>query len=97
MIDLLLILFVVLQIGDAYTTYTVLNAGAGREKNPIGRFVFDKIGLLAGIVLIKTVGAGIVLWIVLQLTGLLQLGVIVLLNVASAYVVHNNYGIMRRL
>lgn len=43
MIYALLALLAVLQVADLWTTYRFLKLG-GREANPIGRWLFDKVG-----------------------------------------------------
>ena len=50
---ILLAIFVALQAGDFYTTYTIIKTGKGREANPILRRIFDKIGSTAGLAIAK--------------------------------------------
>ena len=50
---ILLAIFIVLQASDFYTTYTILKNGKGYEANPILRWIFDKIGYVAGLAIVK--------------------------------------------
>ena len=50
---ILLAVFIALQAGDFYTTYTILKTGKGYEANPILRWVFDKIGYTIGLIIVK--------------------------------------------
>ena len=55
-----LVLFILLQIGDGLSTYilaikTSLNGGV--EANPLARYIFDAIGLLPGLVIIKGIAS----------------------------------------
>lgn len=47
-------------IGDVVTTHRFLKLGVG-ERNPLARFVFDKIGFIPGAVLLKSVQIGFLL------------------------------------
>ncbi|OGN10120.1 MAG: hypothetical protein A3C61_01205 [Candidatus Yanofskybacteria bacterium RIFCSPHIGHO2_02_FULL_39_10] len=51
-----LVLFVFLQIGDGLSTYILAiktSLGGGIEANPLARYVFEVLGLLPGIVVLK--------------------------------------------
>jgi hypothetical protein len=50
---ILLAIFIALQIGDFYTTYTILKTGKGYEANPILAWIFNKIGSTIGLVIVK--------------------------------------------
>ena len=50
---ILFLFFVLLQLGDIYTTYRILKCG-GRELNPVVAKLMDKIGRLNGLLAIKT-------------------------------------------
>ena len=50
---ILLAIFIALQCGDFYTTYTILKTGKGHEANPILAWVFNKIGYTAGLAIFK--------------------------------------------
>ena len=51
---LLLILLAVLQLGDWYSTRTILNRG-GREQNPVAKKLMDLLSM-DGFLFVKTVG-----------------------------------------
>ena len=84
----LLILYVLLQAADVYTTLTVLKQG-GRELNPMLAKLFAKFDPLAVMVGIKLVGVW-ALWYVNS--WMLTISACVV----YAYVVNQNYGVMTR-
>jgi len=51
-------LFLVLQAADVWLTVEILNRG-GRELNPFMRRAMSVLGLLPGMALLKSIGAGI--------------------------------------
>jgi hypothetical protein len=59
----LLAIFIALQAGDFYTTYTIIKTGKGHEANPILAWVFDRIGFTAGLAIFK--GLAVVIGIAL--------------------------------
>lgn len=69
--DILLVFFVLLQFGDIYTTYRILKSG-GRELNPVMARLFDSIGLVPALIIVKT-AAIVAVWLVdnIYLTGVL--------------------------
>ena len=84
----LLILYVLLQAADVYTTIKVLEQG-GRELNPILAKLFTRFNPLAVMVGIKLAGVW-ALWYVDM--WMLTLAAVVV----YAYVVNQNYGVMTR-
>jgi len=84
----LLILYVLLQAADVYTTLTVLKQG-GRELNPVLAKLFAKADPLAVMVGIKLAGVW-ALWYVNS--WMLTLAACVV----YAFVVNQNYGVMTR-
>ena len=60
---ILLAIFIALQAGDFYTTYTIIKTGKGYEANPILRWVFDRIGYVASLAIFK--GLAVVIGIAL--------------------------------
>ena len=84
----LLILFVLLQAADAYTTLTVLKQG-GRELNPVMAKLFTRFDPLTAMVIVKLVGVW-ALWYVNS--WMLTLAACVV----YAYVVNRNYWEMTR-
>ncbi|HOA30218.1 MAG TPA: DUF5658 family protein [Candidatus Cloacimonadota bacterium] len=52
----LLTLFIILNVLDAHSTFLVMRpAHFKRERNPVARWVFKKLGLPRGIIIFKTV------------------------------------------
>lgn len=47
------VLFVILQLADALTTYIVITKLNGKELNPIMRKAFDILGLIPALILLK--------------------------------------------
>ena len=84
----LLILYVLLQAADVYTTLTVLKQG-GRELNPILAKLFTRFDPLAVMVGIKLVGVWALWWVNSWMLTLAAC-------VVYAFVVNQNYGVMTR-
>jgi len=84
----LLILYVLLQSADVYTTLTVLKQG-GRELNPVLAKLFAKADPLTVMVGVKLVGVWALWYVDLWMLTLAACGV-------YAYVVNQNYGVMTR-
>lgn len=61
MIYILLTLFILLQIADSLTTVHILKNG-GREANPVMNWLFQKIGMIPSLVIMKVLLIGIVTW-----------------------------------
>ena len=51
------------KMGDSLTTYYAMSSGGFYEINPIGDFLFSKIGLVEGLALTNTLYSGIFLGI----------------------------------
>jgi hypothetical protein len=79
----LLVFFILLQIGDIYTTHTVLKQG-GRELNPVLAKLFAKFDPLAVMVGIKLVGVWALWYVDMWMLTLAAC-------VVYAYVVNRNY------
>ena len=84
---LLLAAYLVLQVGDYWTTTKVLSQG-GTEANPVVAKAIEKLGVQPALILVKVLGviAGVTLW---YLGAILALGI---LTALYAYVVFDNYG-----
>ena len=83
MIDRLVIwamVFYVMQIADGVTTYIALKMPGIKEGNPAMRWVFERIGILPAIVIIKT------FYIVMMYFGARQMGADMVMLAAIAYV-----------
>ena len=84
----LLILYVLLQAADVYTTLTVLKQG-GRELNPILAKLFTRFDPLAVMVSVKLVGVWALWYVDMWMLTLAAC-------VVYAYVVNRNYWEMTR-
>ena len=61
MIVALLFLFILLQIADCLTTVHILKQG-GREANPVLAWLFNKVGMIPSLVVMKLITIGLVAW-----------------------------------
>jgi len=61
MIVALLFIFILLQIADSLTTVHILKQG-GREANPALAWLFDKVGMIPSLVVMKLLAIGAVTW-----------------------------------
>lgn len=60
MIVALLFIFILLQIADCLTTVHILKQG-GREANPFMNWLFNKIGVIASLVIMKLIVIGVMI------------------------------------
>jgi len=95
MIYILFALFVILQFLDFWTTYHVINSGKGHEGNPIMAWLFAKIGIIEGFVLMKTASILAVGFIVYTVPFNASIFALTIFNVLYAYVVYQNYRILK--
>ena len=84
----LLILYVLLQAADVYTTLTVLKQG-GRELNPVLAKLFTRFDPLPVMVSVKLVGVWALWYVDMWMLTLAAC-------VVYAFVVNQNYGVMTR-
>jgi hypothetical protein len=85
----LFILFVMIQIADGWTTIQCIESGKGNEANPIVAWGIKKIGLKNALIIYKALAIAI---------GYLLIDypiALVLLCLFYAYVVYNNYKILK--
>jgi len=87
---ILFAIFIILQFLDFWTTYHVIQSGKGHEGNAVMAWLFDKLGIIGGFVLTKTC-AMIAMWFIKDV-----LIAIIILDVLYAYVVYQNYQILRK-
>ena len=92
---ILFAIFVALQCGDAWTTYNVIKSGKGHEGNPIMAWLFNKIGVIGGFALMKTAMLIIVGYIVYTVPELAATFALTIFNLLYAYVVYQNYKILK--
>lgn len=57
----LFVLLAALQLADAWLTVRVLNERSGRELNPVMRWIFERMGVIPGLVAVKLAMLAIVL------------------------------------
>ena len=95
------LIFIILNILDAHSTWLVIRPNHyRREKNPVARWVFKKLGLPRGIIIFKIaifailIPAGVYYAVLEPLT--LNI-VLIVANIVFGLVVHNNYRIYRRM
>jgi hypothetical protein len=89
---ILLAIFIALQCGDFYTTYTILKTGKGYEANPILKWVFDKIGYVTGLVIFKCLAVAVGVY-----AAQFWNGYYVLIPMVALYtwVVWNNFNVLK--
>jgi hypothetical protein len=78
MIELLLVVLALLQVGDGLTTYCILSRG-GRELNPVMAKIFAIVGIIPGLIL-----KGVAVVIVGYFCG--QASIVPLLIIISGYI-----------
>ena len=90
---ILLAIFIALQCGDFYTTYTILKTGKGYEANPILRWVFNKIGYVTGLAIFKCLAVAVGIY-----AAQFWNGYYVLIPAVALYtwVVWNNYKVLTK-
>jgi hypothetical protein len=86
---LLFALFVLLQCGDFYTTYTIIKTGKGYEANPLLAKIFNKIGYPTGLAIVKGLAIAIG-FILLQYWYALAI-----LDILYVWVIFNNIKVMK--
>ena len=85
---ILLAIFALLQIGDVWTTYNVIKENKGHEGNAIMAWLMDKLGVLPTFFVMKVSALVAVYFLPWQ--------AILVLNAIYAYVVFQNYQILRK-
>ena len=95
------LIFTILNVLDAHSTWLVIRPNHyERERNPVARWVFRKLGLPRGIILFKIVIFALLIpacayyavWEPLTLNI-----VLIVANIVFGLVVRNNYRIYRRM
>lgn len=85
--ELLLIALILLQVGDAHSTLTILKQG-GREANPVMQFAFTLFGSPLNAFIVKGIGVAVLGYFVLLPGPTIIIAMLVLIYAA---VVTNNY------
>jgi cytochrome bd-type quinol oxidase subunit 2 len=95
------LIFIILNILDAHSTWLVIRPNHyRREKNPVARWVFKKLGLPRGIIIFKIAIFAILIPVGVYYAVLEPLTlniVLIVANIVFGLVVHNNYRIYRRM
>jgi hypothetical protein len=89
---ILLAIFIALQIGDFYTTYSILKAGKGYEANPVLAWVFSKIGYTTGLAIVKGLAVAVGIYAAQFWNGYYVLAPMVALY---TWVVFNNFNVLK--
>jgi hypothetical protein len=90
-IAILCFISIALQVLDYWTTVQAIESGKGTEANKLVNWFMDKLGLRAGLALLKAVG--IIISLVIYYSGY-WIGFIPLIALYG-YVVRNNYKIFK--
>lgn len=97
----LLGIFILLNLLDAHSTYIVMRPHHfGRERNPIARWIFRKLGIPRGIIIFKTLLLALLIPAMGFYAGndLFTINIVLIVgNIVFALVVWNNYRIYRKL
>ncbi len=97
---LLVLVFLILNILDAISTYKVVKRTSYMsEKNPIARFVIKKVGTIKGIMIIKSMIIVIMPMIIYAyiISKKEIIYVLIFMNILYFLVVFNNFRITRRI
>lgn len=82
----LFLLFIGLQMLDIYSTRKALDKQGVYEANPIMRFLMNRMGVDAALVLVKVVGVAVFFYYLDSISP----WVFIILNIIYAVVVYNN-------
>lgn len=96
-IGFLIVLLIVLNGFDAYTTIKVTSEGKGKEANPIMRFLIDKLGVYAALIGTKVLVIGWMIWHIntYNIYGA-SIYSMIAINLLYLYVVINNFKVLNR-
>ncbi|MCF7919793.1 MAG: DUF5658 family protein [Candidatus Cloacimonetes bacterium] len=96
----LLLLLVILNILDAISTWKVVKLGSNRnERNPIARFLFNKLGPLAAMLILKGIAIIIIAYVALFYKKFLPdiHTFAIILNAFYLYIVIHNYHVLKKM
>lgn len=94
---MVVIFLTVLQLYDGWTTYQIVEKFGGVETNRLILRIEEKVGSLAG-ALVITKGLAIVLvWALLAFSGTLRDAALFLVTLVYVWVCYNNYRVYRKL
>lgn len=96
--ELILILLVICQLLDIWSTYNILKLG-GRELNPVMKFIMDKLGLLPGLILFKGIFILFIIYYYLNLKTITNTDYIFvsIITIFYAYIIRNNILVLRSM
>lgn len=97
---ILISLFILLNVLDAHSTIKVVRNGSEKnEFNPIARFLFKKIGLFAGIAILKSIII-LLIYLIISYYKYMQneiYTILIFANLIYAMVVFHNYRTYRKI
>jgi len=96
----LFLLLVVLNIMDAISTWKVVKRGSNKnEKNPLARFLFNIMGPVLAMILLKGIAIIIILYISLNYQDFEPEihTYMIILNVFYLYIVLHNYQVLKKI
>jgi len=96
----LLIIFISLNILDAHSTYLVVSHSSYEsEHNPIAQLLFKKLGLVPGILVLKSIVI-VLIFLIVKYYTLLKTEILIILaiaNIVYSIIVTKNYRHYRKL
>ena len=87
--NILLAIFIALQCGDFYTTYTIIKTGKGHEANPILATLMAKLDM-AGVLAFFKLGAILIAVMLMDYWYALAI-----LDILYVWVIYNNLKVLR--
>ncbi len=98
MIEALLLLIIVCQFIDIWSTYQVLKLG-GRELNPIIDAIISSLGVLPGLIISKGIFIGFIIYYYRNLTAATSMDylIVIVLTIIYIYIVRNNIIVLKSL
>jgi hypothetical protein len=99
--QVLAVIFVILNVLDGHSTYIVLRPNHfARERNPVAKWVFKKLGILRGIIIWKALLLSVLMYLMFTeyLTEPYFLNILLITaNIFFTWVVIHNYRVYRKL
>lgn len=90
-----LIILIVLQVMDGYSTYRIISEGKGHEANPMVAFMIDKLGLASGLNITKAAVIGLLVYCSLSSVSIVLTTALFVLVVLYSIIVAHNFSILR--
>jgi uncharacterized protein YacL len=95
-----LFVFMVLNFMDAHSTYLVIrNSNLKSERNPFARYIFNKIGIIRGMVILKLISFSLIPLMIFAYTESPKSinYLLIFINFLYSIVVSNNYKIFKKI